>query len=377
MRFVTPGAVRRCLNVLVLIGCCCGDPVPAGMRPGGTATPSPDAVPPLRGEDDRKPTVCGSPRRHRDPSGAGERSPSLVRGPFYGTFLGASNLDLARCEEHRPFVYYLPPGDGPFPLGVFFTGTLGDYDGWEAHTNLQRLAARGYVAAAPDYGQGQVLCPLFCYCYASKAECVANPDLEGSLVSVLERDTPADTSLGFVTWGHSQGGYVAVLAGDSNASLTRALATGTANPFGYYPCMEPDIRRLASPSIRFLIGESDEATSPSQAVDAATDRGFIAQLASLTGQPVCAESSSYACLRDNGSGYYIVSDEEVEDGEADHRYFLDHDQDGSSPRSLSTSYRLDWRLPWSLDGVVDWLTGACGDGACGETESPLSCAIDC
>jgi dienelactone hydrolase len=315
------------------------------------------------------------PRKRRF---AGDESePRLVRGPFYGTFLGANAQDHDLCNESSPFVYYLPMGNGPFPLAVYFTGTLGDYDGWESHLNLQRLAARGYLAAAPDYGQDHALCSFYCSCYAPKANCASDPDLEGSLVSVLQRDAAADTSLGFVTWGHSQGGYVAVLAGDRNANLTRALATGTADPLGGYPCMEPGTRRLSSASIRFMIGESDEVTPPSQAADTPTASGFITQLASLTEQPACAASGAYACLREDGSGYYIVSNNEAADGEADHRYYIDHDQDGSSPRSLSQAYRSEWRSPWSLDAVVDWLTGSCGDGICAPTETHLTCSLDC
>ena len=302
---------------------------------------------------------------------------SQVRGPFYGYFQGANQWDHTRCDEPSRFVYYVPEGQGRFPLAIFFPGTIGDYDGWEAHLNLQRLAARGYVAASPDYGQNHLLCAFSCYCYSTKADCVSDPDFSGSLVRVLERDTPADTSLGFVTWGHSQGGYVAVLAGNRNARITRALATGAADPSGSYPCMEPQARRLASTKIRFVIGESDEVTPPSQIADTQTSPGFIAQLASLTDQPACAASGAYACLRPDGCGYYIVSDREAGDGTADHRYFLDHDQDGNSPLSLSSRYRTEWKRPWSLDAEVDWLTGACGDGVCSETESALTCALDC
>jgi pimeloyl-ACP methyl ester carboxylesterase len=300
-----------------------------------------------------------------------------VRGPFYGSFQGANQWDHTRCDEASRFVYYMPEGQGPFPLAIFLTGTLGNFDGWEAHLNLQRLAARGYLAASPDYGQNHVFCAFSCYCYSSKADCVSDPDFSGSLVRVLERDTPADTSRGFVTWGHSQGGYVAVLAGDRNARITRALATGTADPSGSYPCMEPGERRLASTKVRFVIGESDEVTPPSQAADTPGSPGFIAQLASLTEQPACAASGAYACLRPDGCGYYIVSNREAGDDTADHRYFLDHDQDGDSPLSLSSRYRTEWGRPWSLDAEVDWLTGACGDGVCSETESVLTCDLDC
>jgi len=375
IQIAPPRGFRSFLSVLVVLGCFSAEATPEAIRPART-TPASILAPPTGHEALRK-QLLKRARRRRGPIGSGEDLSGLFRGPFYGTFLGANNQDLSLCDEQSPFVYYLPMEDGPSPLAVYFTGTLGNYDGWEAHLNLQRLAARGFVAAAPDYGQKSILCPFFCDCYAPKADCVSDPGLQGSLVSVLERDTLADTSLGFVTWGHSQGGYVAVLAGDRNARLTRALATGTANPGGLYPCMEPDVRPLASESIRFVIGESDEVTGPRQAADTSTDSGFIAQLASLTGQPACAASASYSCLRENGSGYYIVSNGEVEDGEADHRYFIDHDQDGESPRSLSDAYRLASPLPWSLDASVDWLTGACGDGICADTETSLTCALDC
>jgi dienelactone hydrolase len=308
---------------------------------------------------------------------AGE-APSIA-GPYYDEYRGISYSIFSppSCSQAREFVYYLPQGEGPFPIAVYLPGTVSSYDTGEVHLYLQELARRGFLAAAVDYGQNSILCSFGC-CYKGKADCVFDAGSETSLISTIAAKLPGDPALGVVAWGHSQGGYVAALSGDKNPFVVRALATGTAKPAGIYECLEPGTRGLASDRLRFILGEHDEVTSPSQADDDGEIPGLRRQLAHLTEQPECANEGLWSCFRGDGSGFYLVQDAEPSDGTADHQYML-FDADGSLWTSdvLDPRYLEDTWRPWSLPAQVDWLAGACGNGVCNTAESPETCSLDC
>jgi pimeloyl-ACP methyl ester carboxylesterase len=300
-------------------------------------------------------------------------------GPLRAEYRGVGTFRNSTCGKSRAFVYYEPAGPGPAPIAVYLPGTVTRHDDPLFLMYLQRLAARGYVAASVDYGQFAVLCSFGCRCYKPRADCLFDPEGPGSLVSVLAARTRGDPSLGIVVWGHSQGGYMALMAGDLNPDVRRVVATGATDCGGYYDCIGPGARGLPSDRIRVVIGEHDRTAPPHQAADRDTTPGFLRQLAGLTEQPeACRAPGNRSCFRPNGSGFYIVRDEETAEGVGDHRFWQNSEgARGNRVDSLDTVYLGAPEKPWSLDATIDWLAGACGNGTCDRTEDPRTCALDC
>ena len=276
-------------------------------------------------------------------------------------------------------MYYEPVGPGPFPIAVYLPGTITKLDDPIFLMYLKRLAEKGYVAASVDYGQFALLCSFGCACYKERAGCVFDPKSDQSLVSVLRSRTRGDPSRGIVVWGHSQGGYMALMSGDLNRDVRRAVATGATDCAGVYDCIRPDRRGLASDRIRVIIGEHDDTARPEQAEDKGGTPGFLRQLAGLTQQAeACGAPGNVSCFRPNGSGFYIVRDSETEDGIGDHQFWQNKKgAKGNRIESLDRAYVSDPRKPWSLDATIEWLTGACGNGTCDGTEEAATCALDC
>lgn len=315
-----------------------------------------------------------------EPARGGEaRVAHAYRGPKYGRHLGSATFRAKRCTKERDFVYYEPEGPGPFPIAIYLPGTLVDEDAPLYHMYLERLAAEGFVAVSVDYGQGSVPCSFYCGCFKAKADCLFDPTAERSLISVVAEITRGDPEQGVVVWGHSQGGYLAMMAGDLNDHIARAVATGATDAAGIYDCVHPDQRGLPSDRLRIVQGEHDEVTRPRQAEDGKKHPGFRRQLTMLTEQPdSCNAPDNWSCFRPNGSGFYIVRDEEPADGKGDHRFWQRDDaKHEDQVDTLDPHYADDpWR-PWSLDATIDWLCGMCGNGTCEASETPRSCSMDC
>jgi len=300
-------------------------------------------------------------------------------GPRSGQYTGVGTYRNSACSKTRDFVYYEPAGSGPAPIAVYLPGTMTEPDDPIFLMYLQRLAEWGYVAVSVDYGGSAVLCSFGCSCYKSKADCLFDPKRGESLISVIASQTRGDPSLGIVVWGHSQGGYMALMSGDLNPDVRRAVATGTTDCAGLYGCIMPKERGLPSDRIRVVIGEHDKTAPPKQAEDRGKTPGFRRQLTGLTEQPeACSAPGNASCFSPNGSGFCIVLDNETEEGVGDHRFWQKGDASkGNRIDSLDARYLTEFRKPWSLDATIDWLAGACGNGTCDRTESPHTCALDC
>jgi hypothetical protein len=172
---------------------------------------------------------------------------------------------------------------------------------------------------------------------------------------------------------------MALMSGDLNRNVRRAVATGASDCAGYYSCIQPGSRGLPSDAIRVVIGEHDHTARPRQADDRGSTPGFRQQLTALTEQPAkCNAKGSFSCFRPNGSGFYIVQDSETAEKHADHRFWQKGEQAaGNRIDSLEPAYVKDSWRPWSLDATIDWLAGKCGNRTCDPTENAQTCALDC
>src|SRR6185369_310683 len=167
-----------------------------------------------------------------------------------------------------------------------------------------------------------------------------------SAVSVLCSRPRADCRGGIVVGGLSQGSIVADLAANWDAPVRAAWGIGDGTNYAFFDisaCVESANRALPMDRLRIVNGEHDTYVSGSD--------HSRTQSAAVTGYN-CGPTA-WDCLQADGSGYYIVQDSQVQDGEADHCY---HGDGGciASQNSLDSGWE-NGDEPWQMNPNLDWL----------------------
>lgn len=241
------------------------------------------------------------------------------------------------CSQTQRIYGAEPDAARKFPVIVFTHATGSDLSGNLEGRQFVKLAAeRGWVAAAPTYASsltnsvGGVLAHAGCIFPASLTAVAARPK--------------ADLSR-FVVAGFSQGGAIAMMARNYDARVAAAWVMGVSGPQtpAFISCEHGGFRKLPDARLRINVGQFDqEVADPSRTA-----------LEALTGDA--------GGLRTDGSGYYIVGNDEVQDEVADHCYrWYTQQTPASSCGKISTSppdagFVAPSRLPWSLLASLEWL----------------------
>jgi len=249
-----------------------------------------------------------------------------IEGPYFSYYLGwdydNADREVGDCSSLFPMVFYKPEGDGPFPLFVYTVGTMTSHRAELAiEQNLKRMAARGFVAVSVAYDNYDYRVQG-CQWYPPKAHCIYDESFWGSAVNILDWLSYVDTSR-IVTGGHSQGAHISILSGNSSSSIRAAHPTGvtpTAN------CLnEVD---LPLDRIRVGNGEHEDRhgcgsiwgavlVGPEYNCETELLECNRPKVETLTG--LSCESGAMRCFRDNGSGWFFVTDEEL--GQCAHHGF--------------------------------------------------------
>jgi hypothetical protein len=251
----------------------------------------------------------------------------------------------------KPIQYQLPDsgvfGPGPYPVFMWTPGTFEPYNDSLSNLFVSQMASRGFLAATVSYDyntdSGGV---RDCVDYTERAQGVFDASRSTSAASVLCALSNADCAKGIVTSGVSQGGFLTVLARNyaPNVKATYALSMSDYNQnSGVNSASCVDKQYTAIPANRLMI------------VNGASDIFFAGQ------QPIqnvsgftCPNGASQCWSPDNsGAGWYAVQDSQVNDGVADHCYFLMNGCLGLEQGDPG------WMPPasfnWSLGTNLDWL----------------------
>ena len=241
-----------------------------------------------------------------------------------------------------------PAGAGRHPVFVYLVATAGLYDGEEAKTFVEAMAARGFVAAAAEYDTLFGVAPE---ALDGKSACLFDAASSASAVSRLCARASADCTRGVVVAGFSQGAFLAARAHNHDPRVRGVYALGLNDhvmPAGYVAQVSPapdGTRTLPASRLRIVDGAALSEWAGEQ-------EATRAQLNGLTGS-ACAVTA-YACLGPAGAGWYIVQHAQVADGSADHCYFH-----GGGGCSYTPAYDPRWAPPgaepWSLATNLDWL----------------------
>lgn len=229
--------------------------------------------------------------------------------------------------------------DTRYPLFLYFVGTAfsgtdpsNKYDNPAAYAVAEAMARRGFVALSAAYDNGVL---SWLSDHRNQLHCLFEaPDGLLARACALPQ---VDCALGIATWGHSQGGLVAMMAGDYDARVRAAWATGYGG--------EQQVS-LSKHRVRVVNGEAD------------LTNGTAAVLNAITGLTPALCPDPDQCLRDDGSGWVIVRKAALADpmrSTADHCWF---DRRACSDATLSLE--PTWIDPnstraYALEANADWL----------------------
>ncbi|WP_164016224.1 hypothetical protein [Pyxidicoccus trucidator] len=258
---------------------------------------------------------------------------------FTGTYSGGSGLICGTTYNIRGRE---PAATGRYPVFIYTVGTTETYDHSSALAAVEEMAARGYVAATVEYDNATF---GSCTTLQGRAKCIYDSSRSSSAISRICARAKADCSKGVVVSGFSQGSIMAILAKNHDSRVRAAYGLGAGVQYSIYDlrsCVANGNRTLPSDRLRVVNGEEDTFVGPGESA-------VRSQSTTLTGYS-CPLATS--CLQANNSGWYIIDNTQVSDGNADHCYM----RNGSC---IGLTLDSTWRsgtAPWSLRTNLNWLT---------------------
>ena len=254
------------------------------------------------------------------------------------------------CTKNYTVRLFEPKMAGRYPVFMYAVGTGAVVDTSEGELTARYMARRGFIAAVVSY---DTAAGLDCNGMLAKAACVYDTEHTQSAAQILcSRDNADCEEMGIVLGGLSQGASLSVLAKNTNphvrAVWVMSFGGGSANNL-FTSCYVDSTRKLADDRLRVINGVDGQLLSRDN-------------LQNATG--IACETAVLSCLRENGSGYYLVDNNQVEDEHADHCYYdVAPDMYGNEVGCTTEPPGFDsgWEPPaqhaWSLTTNLNWLVG--------------------
>ena len=254
-----------------------------------------------------------------------------------------------RCTETEPVYGAQPSTPGKYPVFIYLHGTYADWAGNpDGKLFVQQAAAQGFVAIAIQYDSAWT---LNVNGDTHHAFCIFDQNHTGNPISQVCAMAEADCSHGLLVSGFSQGAAIAMGSKNMNPNVKAVWAIGTGGSAGVVPQLEAaplGTRALPNNKLRINVGQNDSSNFPS---------GYdTTGLQEYTGDNC---GSSFNCLQPDGSGYYVVSNNEVADGNADHCYWQSVNTTTDSCTWFISNFDPGFQppamTPWSLISNLNWL----------------------
>ena len=247
-----------------------------------------------------------------------------------------------KCTENQPIYGAQPAAPGKYPVVVYLHGTYADWSGDnDGKLFVQQAAAQGFLAVAVQYDSAWTLNVAG---DTGHAFCIFDQTHAGNPLTQVCALAAADCTHGISVVGFSQGAVIAMGARNFNPNITAAWAMGTGGSQNDIQQLEaPPLGNRALPNNKLLItvGQDDTSNLPS---------GPPSGLPALTGDNCGA---AFNCVQPDGSGYYVVSNAEVSDGDADHCFF---EVGGCfAVTTFDPGFAPPATTPWSIITNLNWL----------------------
>lgn len=241
-----------------------------------------------------------------------------------------------------------PSASGKYPVYVHIGGTGESYDSAWAKAALDAAVARGFVAATVEYANSSF---GSCSTISGRAKGIFDATNVNSAIAKLCSRAKADCSKGVVTGGLSQGSIISVLSKnyDSRVQASMGQGAGTTYTAAYNlaSCMTDGRHKQTGDRIRIINGERDMFVGGTESV-------ARSQAELVTGLNCWGRQS---CFRENGSGWYVVKDQEVADLNADHCFMGNLGVIGvqcSGVLAVDPYYEYG-NNQWGVKATMDWL----------------------
>jgi dienelactone hydrolase len=224
--------------------------------------------------------------------------------PFAGTYK-ALGLPGPSCNTSGTFIGAEPTA-GTHPVFVFVHATSGVPDAADGRAFVEVAARRGFVAISVAYdSQNFINDPGV----NGNADCIFNSSHANGAVGQACARARADCSKGIVAVGHSQGGAIVMRSANYEPRVRAVSPMGYSIATGSFHDDPPDgSRAIPDNAVWVINGVRD------------IDVGALAGLKRRTGMD-CGPMTVQDCRRADGSGYYIIQNDQVADGNADHCWF--------------------------------------------------------
>jgi hypothetical protein len=261
---------------------------------------------------------------------------------FSGNYVAAEGTATS-CDAAVTDDAYIgrEPTAGTHPVLIYLRGSLGNHAANVPITILETAAKRGFVAVSADYidTDNDLQTELGA---RQQAECIYDLDEPSSMASIACARARADCNKGIVAMAHSQGGGYSIIAADVEPKVVAVLNIGWINGLNggqLEASLNPPplgTRKLPSSALRAYSGEGEAYST--------TD------LNERTGESCGAVLN---CLNAHGSGWYKVANADMNDGSADHCWFM---QSGCTESTPAVGRDTNpGTTPWHLRSMIGWL----------------------
>eukprot|EP01084_Bolivina_argentea_P078508 142477_1 len=252
---------------------------------------------------------------------------------------------------------YEPSSEGSYPLFIYLQSTDFPQWNWDTQIYTQYIASNNIVAAAVSYGN--ILYPRSCDGFISKAISIFNRSNSTSAISILCSKINVDCKLGVILAGFSQGAQLSSMAANY---AQNDIIKGVYEMGGGYKridmnnnfeeCLSFKTLSISSSSIRSCIGEQDPYFGGNAF-------GIREQQIIITGVDNCSPLPlTMDCIQSDGSGWYIISDQEAQKN-ATHCYAYNTllTDSCSITNSFTSQYYGGCKLDclWSMESNFEWL----------------------
>jgi hypothetical protein len=267
-----------------------------------------------------------------------------------------------------------PKDAGTFPVYLYLPGTGDEFATPHDFELLQYMAHKGFVSATVEYPNDD-----FCYqvCRPEGEACTRS--FFGTSITLIEKARKiftaidsicatyhADCEQGVAVMGHGQGGFLALILTllDSRISAVMPMGVGLlAESVPGLDVWERDTQCIWDASIskhlprskrRYIDGDSPSLTK------AELTKADGTGLAKYSGYACEVRSAPVNCIQKDGSGYYIVAEQEHKrdagHGKANNSFFEMRHPEGKA--SVLPSMYKHCSAPWCMQPSLDWLATA-------------------
>jgi predicted esterase len=264
-----------------------------------------------------------------------------------------------RCSDTQKIYGARPATPGNHPVLIYLHGTFAEWGkNKEGQQFVKRAASLGYTALALTYDSTGSLNEKG---LQRHAYCMFDQNHSSDGLSTACSVAGADCSKGVVLAGFSQGAAIATIAKNYNDKVKAVWAIGLSAYI--YPRERVYSDALPAPYGTRVLPNDKLVINMGQSSSLSKKNLIPEDMPSLKQLTGADCGSNLQCLQPNGSGYYVVANNQVADGTADHAYWMRvnswWNKSGLSftfsPKEFDPGFQPPATTDWSMTRNLEWL----------------------